>query len=103
MSGFLIFLLLLALMILLICLGYQLSHDKVSAERDELDERRQVLDVEWMALEQTRRINEVFFQARQALRHAEADARQRRPIDPMVIETEAVDVQDEPWRSERPR
>lgn len=83
MSGFWVFLLLMGVMAFLIWVGYLLARDRSSAERDELDVQRQVLDTEWRALEQTRRVNDVFFRARDAMRRAEADAfdqeRRRRP------------------------
>lgn len=77
MSGFLALLLLVALVALLIWLGYQLARERSSAEREELNVQRQVLDDEWMALEQTRRVNDVFFRARDATRQAEADSTRR--------------------------
>jgi hypothetical protein len=42
--------------------------------RDELDAEREALAVQWAALEQARRVNEVFFAARDRLREAEAEA-----------------------------
>jgi hypothetical protein len=60
----------------LIWLGYRLAHEDLAEAHDELDTQRQVLDAEWTALEQTRRVNDVFFQARDAMRQAEHEAGQ---------------------------
>jgi hypothetical protein len=64
MGTFLVVLLILAILAGLIWLGYQLAHEDLAEDRTELDARRQVLDVEWQALENSRRVNEVFFSAR---------------------------------------
>ena len=74
MGGFLLFLLIMAVMAFLIWAGYLLGRD---TEHEELDTQRQVLDAEWTALEQTRRVNDVFFRARDAMRRAQADAEER--------------------------
>lgn len=71
MGGFLVFLLLMAVVAFLIWVGYLVGRD---TEQEELDTQRQVLDAEWTALEQTRRVNDVFFHARDAMRQAEANA-----------------------------
>jgi Tfp pilus assembly protein PilO len=73
----LLLLLLLALIAFLIFLGYQLAHEKFSADREELEVERQVLNAEWTALDNIRRVNDVFFQARQAMREAERQGRPR--------------------------
>jgi hypothetical protein len=73
MDGFFVFVLLMALVAFLVWLGYVLARERTSAERAELDEQRDVLDAEWTALEQTRRVNDVFFRARDAMRQTEAD------------------------------
>jgi cell division protein FtsL len=85
----LLLLLLLALVAFLIFLGYQLAREKFSADREEFEVQRQVLDAEWMALENLQRVDEVVFQARLAMREAEADRSTppRRP-DPTVIDGE---------------
>lgn len=75
MDGFFVFVLLLALVGFLIWLGYELAKDKLSDDLSELDVQRQVLDAEWTALENTRRVNDVFFQARDAMRWAEKPLR----------------------------
>jgi hypothetical protein len=74
MGGFLLFLLVMAVMAFLIWAGYLLGRD---IEHEELDTQRQVLDAEWTALEQTRRVNDVFFRARDAMRRAQAGAEER--------------------------
>lgn len=79
MGGLLIFLLLLALVAGLIWIGYQLAQDRLSDERRNLDNQRSALHAEWHGLEQARKVNYVFFAARDALRRAEAEARH----DPM--------------------
>jgi len=76
MEALFIFLLVLAVVVGLIWLGYGLAHDKLADDQVALAQQRQALDVEWQALENGRRVNDVFFQARQAMRQAE---RERRP------------------------
>ena len=63
-----------AAMIGLIWLGYWGAEHDLAEERDELNSQRNKLDAQWTALEQTRRVNDVFFLARDAMRQAEADA-----------------------------
>lgn len=75
MGGFFVFVLLLALVVFLIWLGYELAKDKLSDDMGELDVQRQVLDAEWTALENTRRVNDVFFAARDAMRRADQPPR----------------------------
>ncbi len=74
----LLLLLLLVLIAFLIFLGYQLARGRFSADRQELKIERQVLDAEWTALDNIRRVNDVFFQARQAMGKVERE-RHRRP------------------------
>jgi cell division protein FtsL len=71
--GLLLVLLILAVVAGLVWLGYRGAEHDLADARDDLDTQRQVLDAEWTALEQTRRVNDVFFQARDAMRRAEAD------------------------------
>ena len=73
----LLLLLLLALIAFLIFLGYQLARGKFSADQEQLEIERQVLDAEWTALDNIRRVNDVFFQARMAMREAEWEGRPR--------------------------
>jgi hypothetical protein len=73
----LLLVLLLALVAFLIFLGYQLACGKFSADREQLEVERQVLDAEWTALDNIRRVNDVFFHARQAMREAEWQGRPR--------------------------
>lgn len=75
MEAFFILLFLLAAVAGLISLGYIVAHDKLTADYAEVEQQRQALDVEWQALENGRRVNEVFFQARQAIREAEQEQR----------------------------
>lgn len=77
MEAFFIVLFLLTLMAGLIWLGYLLAHDKLTGDQAELDQQRQALGVEWQALENGRRVNDVFFRARQAMREAEQEQRPR--------------------------
>jgi len=74
MDGLVMALLLLGLVFLLLWFGYWLGRE---IEHEELDVQRQTLDAEWTALEQTRRVNDVFFRARDAMRRAEADSDER--------------------------
>jgi cell division protein FtsL len=77
MEALFIFLLVLAVFAGLIWLGYGLAHDKLADDQVALAQQRQALDVEWQALENGRRVNDVFFQARQAMRQAEQERRSR--------------------------
>jgi hypothetical protein len=79
MDTLVLILLLLAVLAFLIWVGYQLGRN---AEQEELSDQRQVLDAEWSALEQTRRVHDVFFRARDALRRVEEDARRDRKTPP---------------------
>jgi hypothetical protein len=71
MAAFIGFLVFAALLILMMWVGYRLGRED---EQDELEFERNELDPGWIALEQARQINDVFFQARAALRQAERDA-----------------------------
>jgi hypothetical protein len=79
MGALLIVLFMLGLMAGLVWLGVHLAEGAMEEDKGELDTQRLVLDAEWTALEQTRRVNDVFFRARDAMRQAEADAHERRP------------------------
>ncbi len=61
----------------LLWLGYALALAVLAENRAQLTEQRQALDIEWQALENGRRVNDVFFQARQAMREAEQERRPR--------------------------
>jgi cell division protein FtsL len=74
MGGFIVFLLIMALAFFLIWVGYRLARDHLADDKEAVDTQRQVLDAEWTALEQTRRVNDVFYRARDAMRRAEGDA-----------------------------
>ncbi|MGH3903846.1 MAG: hypothetical protein ACRDTE_06615 [Pseudonocardiaceae bacterium] len=76
MAALFIFLLAVVVVALLISLGYLLAHDKLADDQAELEQQRQALDMEWQALENGRRVSEVFFRARQTMRDV---ARERRP------------------------
>ncbi|MCE7009558.1 hypothetical protein LWC34_43135 [Kibdelosporangium philippinense] len=69
-----IFLLVTGSLTFLIWVGYEIGQDRAHVERKPLDVQRDVLDAEWMALEQARKVNEVFFWARDAMRRAEHEA-----------------------------
>ncbi|MCA1601378.1 MAG: hypothetical protein LC776_06965 [Acidobacteria bacterium] len=71
MEALFMLLIVLAAVVGLVWLGYVLASDRLAADRDALAHQRQVLDVEWQALENSRQINDVFFRARQAMREAE--------------------------------
>lgn len=60
----------------LVWLVLQLAKARLEDDRNTLESERQVLDTEWMALEQTRRVNDVFFSARDAMRRAESETEQ---------------------------
>ncbi|MCA1702887.1 MAG: hypothetical protein LC808_06290 [Actinobacteria bacterium] len=76
MEALFIVLLVLAIIAGLLWLGYAFALAVLVEDRARLAQQRQALDVEWQALENGRRVNDVFFQARQAMRQAE---RERRP------------------------
>lgn len=61
-------------------LGYQFAADKLHDDRRRLDQRRAALDAEWQALDQTRRLRELFFTASRAMR-AEARRAMQQPDD----------------------
>lgn len=61
----------LAAAMVLVRLGYVFAADRLAAGWDELDARREMLDAEWRALDDTRRIRTVFLKARQAMRTEE--------------------------------
>lgn len=62
----------------LVWLGYLLAEGRLEDDRqklnDDSDTERGLLDAEWTALEQTRRVNDVFFAARDAMRRAQDEA-----------------------------
>ncbi|MDQ3151017.1 MAG: hypothetical protein M3R63_04600 [Actinomycetota bacterium] len=76
MDALFIFLLVLAVVVALVWFGYAVAQEEFDEDRAAVEQQRQALDVEWQALENGRRVNDVFFQARQAMRQAE---RERRP------------------------
>ncbi len=88
MSGFWLFVLLLAVVALLIALGYWLAKDKLAEEQHDLDVARDVLRAEWSALEGSRQINDVFFQARDAMRRTEGEAGGRGWQHPHIVDGE---------------
>jgi hypothetical protein len=88
MGGLMLVLLIVAVLLGLVWLGYWLAEQDLTNERDELDTRRQVLDVEWTALENTRRVHDVFWQARDDLRRAEQAHRPPPKFKPEVIDGE---------------
>lgn len=71
-------LIVLALVAGLVWIGYQLAEGRLEGDRQKLDDdsdaERGLLDAEWTALEQTRRVNDVFFAARDAMRQAQDEA-----------------------------
>jgi len=87
-EGLIIFGLLLLVVAGFIGLGVLLAHDELAGDRAELEAQRQALRAEWTALNQTRRVNDVFFTARDTMRRAEADKRQPHRPDPTVIDGE---------------
>jgi len=58
--------------------GYRFAMDKLSREQTAINIQRDTLRAEWFALEQARRVNDVFYQARTAL-HNEATGQTSRP------------------------
>jgi hypothetical protein len=78
----------LVLVVGLVWLGYQLAEGRLEDDRKKLtddgDAERGLLHAEWTALEQTRRVNDVFFTARDAMRRAQDEAgfETRRPPRP---------------------
>ena len=81
----LLVLLVLAIVAVLIWLGYALAQVVLVEDQAQLAQQRQALDVEWQALENGRRVNDVFFQARQAMRDAERE--QDPQVDVPVVHT----------------
>lgn len=77
MEALFIFLFVVAAVAGLIWFGYLLARDKLDENQAELERRRQALDVEWQALENGRRISDVFFRARRAMREVEREQRPR--------------------------
>ncbi len=77
MEALFILVLVLAVVAGLMWLGYALAQGELEADQTALAQQRQALDVEWQALENGRRVNDVFFQARQAMRLAEQERRPR--------------------------
>lgn len=65
----------LAMLLLLLGLGYWLARDELAADRKAVEQQREALDAEWRALDSARRVGDVFFAARRAMQ-AEV---QRRP------------------------
>jgi hypothetical protein len=63
----------------LLWLGYWLAGEKLSHDRARVIRERTALDAEWEALDRTRRVREVFFDARRAMHE---EAQRYRPTDP---------------------
>lgn len=57
-------------------IGYQWALDRLDVQRHHLASQREALDAEWQALEQTRRLRELFLTARRAMQ-AEAQRSMR--------------------------
>jgi hypothetical protein len=70
-----IYILLVVVVALAIYFGYLFAQDRLSAKQRDLDTQREVLRAEWHGLEQARKVNDVFFAARDALRRSEQDTR----------------------------
>lgn len=75
MAGFIAFMLFVTLVALLVWASFRLGQE---AEQHELEIEQCELDAGWTALEQARRVNDVFFHARDAMRRVEDDAQRRR-------------------------
>jgi hypothetical protein len=73
MTAFLLIVLVLAFVTIVIRFGPLVAWEELRKERAELDVRRHVLDIEWETLDKVRRINDVFYQTRSALRRAALD------------------------------
>lgn len=85
----------------LILIGYEIGQGRAHSERKPLDVQRDVLDAEWMALEQARKVNEVFFWARDAMRRAEYETGRtpsREPVWP--AEADRPDFPQLKWPDE---
>jgi hypothetical protein len=63
----------------LLWLGYLLAEDTLRAERARLARQRDVLDAEWQALDNTRRVRAVFLDAR---RKMQDEAQRHTPMRP---------------------
>jgi len=64
----------LALAASLVWIGFQLANGKLEDDQEKLHAERQMLDVELDALERARKINDVFFRARDEMRRATDEA-----------------------------
>jgi hypothetical protein len=80
----------------LIWLGYMLADAKLRADQVKLGEQREALRVQWQALVNARRVNDVFFQAREAMRQAEIESHAL-PAWSNVIDGEFADGEGAPW------
>jgi hypothetical protein len=74
MSGLLLVFVILGVVFGLFWLGYKGAERDLGEERDVLENERGLLDAEWTALEQSRRVNDVFFAARLAMRQVQDEA-----------------------------
>ncbi|MFK0249735.1 hypothetical protein ACIQUM_33970 [Amycolatopsis azurea] len=51
--------------------AYSWAHAELEDEQGRLNIERDMLQAEWLAMEQNRKVNEVYFSAREALREAQ--------------------------------
>lgn len=63
---------------LLIYIGWQAAADSFRHDREQLQQQREALDAEWQALDNTRRVREVFWTARRAMQGSTAARTGRR-------------------------
>lgn len=61
----------------LLGLGYWLARDDLADDRKRVAQQRRALDAEWRALENGRRVTDVFFAARRAMQDEVRRARWR--------------------------
>lgn len=64
---------------LLLWLGYWLAAERLSSDRERIERERAALDAEWDALDRTRRVRDVYYNARNAMRD---EAQRYWPNDP---------------------
>ncbi len=76
--------------VFLIYVGRFVAVAKMASEQNDVETQRRELESEWFVLEQARKVNDVFFKARDAMRQAENEAggyeygRPPRPAPPVV-------------------
>lgn len=89
MTDFLIVVLLIAVAFF-IWIGYRFGRE---GQQAKLDAQREALRIEWDAVERCRQVDDVYFEARNAMRRAEVGRQSHRPW-PSVVDGEVVEAQE---------